>query len=369
MMGANNELLYNIAITLVPDIGDIRAKSLIAYCGSAEAVFKEKAARLEKIPGIGAFGAKAISKSKVLDRAEKEIGFIREYKITPIFFTEESYPRRLRHCDDSPVMLYYKGTAGLNAERIVAVVGTRNATEYGKDLCKKLVEDISGLEVLVMSGLAYGIDICAHKTALENKLNTVGVLAHGLDRIYPAVHSAPAKKMLKQGGLLTEFPSDTNPDRENFPKRNRIVAGMSDAVIVVEAGRKGGALITAELGNSYHRDVFAFPGRVGDTYSEGCNNLIKTNRAALIQSAKDLEYIMGWDNKKKEKKAVQKQLFVDLKPEEETIVKVLRDKGKINIDELSVLSDMPMSQTATVLLHLEFSGLVKSLPGKMYQLN
>jgi DNA processing protein len=204
---------------------------------------------------------------------------------------------------------------------------------------------------------------------VENAIPTVGVLAHGLDRIYPSVHAGTAKKMLKQGGLLTEFPSCTNPDRENFPKRNRIVAGMSDAIIVVEAGAKGGALITAELGNSYNRDVFAFPGRVGDPFSEGCNNLIKTNRSALIQSAKDIAYIMGWEEDKKEKKNVQKQLFVELDPDEAAIVDVLKEKGKINIDELSILSKMPMSKTATVLLNLEFSGLVRSLPGKVYQLN
>jgi DNA processing protein len=364
------ELLYNIAITLVPEIGDIRAKSLIAYCGSAEAVFRTRYDKLMKIPGIGSLAANAVAKANVMKQAEAEVEFVKKHKITPLFFADDNYPKRLRHCDDSPVLLYYKGNVDLNSTRVIAIVGTRKASDYGRKICEKLVNDLAALNVVVMSGLAYGIDICAHRASLENGLNTVGVLAHGLDRIYPSVHASTAKKMIRQGGLLTEFPSGTNPDRENFPKRNRIVAGMSDAVIVIEAGAKGGALITAELGNSYNRDVFAFPGRVGDPYSEGCNNLIKTNRAALIQSAKDIEYIMGWEEEhSKEKRNIQKQLFVDLGPDETVIVGVLKEKGKVNIDELSMLSKFPMSKTATVLLNLEFSGLVRSLPGKVYQLN
>ena len=369
-MKDERELLYNIAITLVPEIGDIRAKSLIAYCGSAEAVFKEKQGKLLKIPGIGSIVAKAIAEANVMKRAEEEVKFIRNHKITTLFYTDPAYPRRLLHCEDSPVLLYYKGNADLNSSRIVSIVGTRKATAYGKAICQKLIADLTQMNVLVVSGLAYGIDICAHKAAIENGLQTIGVLAHGLDRIYPGVHAPVAKKMIGSGGLLTDFPSCTNPDRENFPKRNRIVAGMSDAVIVVEAGAKGGALITADLGNSYHRDVFAFPGRVDDEFSEGCNFLVKTNRAALIQSAKDIAYIMGWEEKKeKEKKNIQPRLFVNLGEEEQVIVDVLKNKGRVNIDELSILSKLPMSKTATLLLNLEFSGLVRSLPGKMYQLN
>ena len=370
-MKNREELLYNIALTLIKDIGDIRAKLLIAYCGSAEAVFKEKYHNLMKIPGVGTTIAGAVTKSKVLDRAEQEISFIEKNNIRTLFFTDEDYPKRLKHCEDSPILLYYKGNADLNTKRIVSIVGTRRCTDYGTSLCQKLLNDLAPLNVLVISGMAYGIDICAHRAALENGMSTIGVFAHGLDDVYPGVHNSTAQKMISQGGLLTEFPSDTNPDAENFPKRNRIVAGLSDAVIVIEAGKKGGALITAELGNSYNRDVFAFPGRVGDEFSEGCNNLIKTNRAALIQSAKDLEYIMGWESSENTSgvKNVQKQLFVDLHPDEEIIVKVLKEKGKVGIDELSILSDMPMSKTATVLLTLEFSGLVRSLPGKVYQLN
>src|ERR1051325_812500 len=365
-MKDEKELLYNIAITLVPEIGDIRAKNLIAYCGSAEAVFKEKYGKLLKIPGIGSIAASAVARANVMKRAEEEVRFIRKHKITTLFYTDPAYPKRLLHCEDSPVLMYYKGNADLNGSRIVSIVGTRKATAYGKDICQELLADLAEMNVLVVSGLAYGIDICAHKAAIENALPTVGVLAHGLDRIYPGVHAATAKKMIGNGGLLTDCPSCTNPDRENFPKRNRIVAGLSDAVIVVEAGRKGGGLITADLGNSYNRDVFAFPGRVGDEFSEGCNFLIKTNRAALIQSAKDLAYIMGWEEKKKkDKKRTQPQLFVNVGEDEQVIVNVLKDKGRINIDELSILSDFPMSKTATLLLGLEFSGLVRSFPGKM----
>ena len=363
------ELLYNIAITLIPDIGDARAKILIACCGSAEAVLKEKYQKLLKIPGIGTFVAKAVSSAKILDRAEDELEFVLRHKISPLFFTDPGFPARLKHAEDSPILLYYKGNADLNASRIIAIVGTRNASDYGKNLCRTLVEDLSTMNVLVVSGLAYGIDITAHRCALDNEMNTVGVLAHGLDRIYPSVHTSTAKKMITRGGLLTDFPSQTNPDRENFPKRNRIVAGMSDGIVVVEAGAKGGALITAGLGNSYNRDVFAFPGRIGDPFSEGCNNLIKTNRAALIQSAKDIEYIMGWEEKKKTGRTIQKQIFTELGPEEQVLFNLLREKGKIGIDELTLLSGMPMSKAAANLLTLEFAGLIRSLPGKIYELN
>ena len=217
----NKELLYNIAITLVPDIGDTRAKNLIAYCGSAEAVFREKYQKLLKIPGIGSFVARAVTSCNVLVRAEEEVEFVMKHKIKPLFFTDEEYPRRLKHAEDSPVLIYYKGNADLNSKRIVAIVGTRNASDYGRQLCSSLVEDLAPMNVLVVSGLAYGIDICAHRCAIDRDLNTIGVLAHGLDRIYPSVHTSTAKKIIVQGGLLTDFPSGTNPDRENFPKIGR----------------------------------------------------------------------------------------------------------------------------------------------------
>ncbi|MEW6468458.1 MAG: DNA-processing protein DprA [Bacteroidota bacterium] len=364
----DKDLQYKIALTLIPDIGDVRAKNLIAFCGSVEAVFREKRSALKKIPGVGDVIARSVSEADMLERAEEEMRFIERYGIQPLFYLDDSYPRRLKHCEDSPVMLYYKGSADLNAGRIVSIVGSRACTDYGKGICTELIAGLAELNVMVVSGLAYGMDICAHKAALRHELDTVGVLAHGLDMLYPSVHKATAKKMVARGGLLTEFPSMTKMHPDFFPRRNRIVAGMSDAVIVIEAAKKSGSLITAHLANDYNRDVFAVPGRLTDPVSEGCNFLIKANKAALIQSVQDIIYIMGWEEKKKGK-TVQKQLFVQLSPDEEALVNILREKGKINIDELSLLAGLPMSKTATALLSLEFSGLVRSLPGKVYQLS
>jgi DNA processing protein len=366
---ATGNLLYRIAITLIPGVGDVLAKNLISYCGSAEAVFKQKKSHLLKIPGIGTVTADSIVKHKEFGRAEAEIKFIEKNKIIPLFYLDENFPKRLQHCADSPVMLYYKGSANLNCSRILAIVGTRSATEYGKNFCEKLLNDLAALNVTVVSGLAYGIDICAHKASLKNNIPTVGVLGHGLDRIYPFSHRSTAEKMIHNGGLLTEFLKGTNPDKENFPKRNRIVAGLSDAVIVVEAARSGGALITAEIANSYNRDVFAVPGKVDDAFSQGCNRLIKTNKAALLESAADLVYIMGWEEeKKKGKPNNQQKLFIELNAEEKIIVGLLTADGKMDVDTLSLKSNLPLSKVAAGLLNLEFAGMVKSLPGKIYQL-
>lgn len=366
----DNNTIYKIGITLIPGIGDVLAKNLISYCGSVEAVFKEKKAKLMKVPGIGETLADIISKQKVLSRAEEEIKFIERYKITPLFFLDKNYPKRLSHCADSPVMLYYKGNADLNHPRIISVIGTRDATNYGKDTCEKFIAELSELDVLVVSGLAYGIDICAHKAAVKNNISTIGVMAHGLDRLYPSAHRSTAEKMVKHGGLLTDFMSQTNPDAENFPKRNRIVAGMCDAVVVIESKKGGGSLITTDIANSYNRDVFAFPGRINDENSEGCNNLIKSHKAALIQSANDLVYVMGWQKDEKKKSASKQQkLLIDLNPEEEVIVNLLQNKEGVAIDELCFNSKMSVSKISSVLLTLELQGVVKSLPGKAYKLN
>ncbi len=369
MASTNENLKYKIALTLIPKIGHILAKRLVSYCGSAEAIFKEKKTTLEKIPGIGEFSAKAVVGQNVFDRAEEEIKFIERNNIQPIFYTDTNYPKRLTHCEDSPILLYFKGNANFNCEKVISIVGTREATDYGKNLCEKLVADLASHNVMIVSGLAYGIDICAHKAALENKLSTICVLAHGLDKIYPSIHSIIAEKMLENGGWLTDFPSKTIPDRENFPSRNRIVAGISDATIVVESKAGGGSLITADIANTYNRDVFAFPGKVGDECSVGCNNLIKQNKAALIQSALDVVYILGWQQTKNVKAPQQKQLFIELKPEEELLVNVLKEKNAINIDDLCLVCKLPMSKVSSMLLTLEFSGIVRSLPGKMYRLN
>ena len=364
----DESLKYKIALSLIPTIGDILAKRLVAYCGSAHAIFEEKKSALEKIPGIGNFHATAILSSNVFNRTEQEIKFIEKNKITALFYLDKEYPKRLTHCEDSPVLLYFKGEADLNREKVISVVGTREATDYGKQICEKLIAELAVYNPIIVSGLAYGIDICAHKAAMDNNLTTVCGLAHGLDKIYPALHRSAAEKMLDNGGWLSDFTSKVIPDRENFPRRNRIVAGMSDATIVIESKVGGGSLITADIANSYNRDVFAFPGRVDDECSKGCNNLIKQNKAALIQSAADISYILGWEQQMK-KSPVQKQLFIELSSEEEIVVNVLKEKDSIAIDDLCLICNLPMSKVSGLLLTLEFSGIVRSMPGKMYRLN
>lgn len=360
-----NELLFQISLTLIPLVGDVNGKRLLAYCGSPEAVFSEKRSALEKIPGIGQVTINSIVNHKVFGRAEKEIEFIDKHDITPVFYTQSEYPVRLSNCDDSPMMLYYKGSSDLNAQRVASIVGTRRATNYGKSKCEDMVDFLKEKDVVIVSGLAYGIDSCAHRRAVFNDIETIGVLGHGLDKLYPAQNRKLAEKMLENGGLLTEFKSETNPDRENFPKRNRIVAGMCDAVIVIESGRRGGALITAEIANSYNRDVFAIPGRTDDEVSQGCNLLIKTNRAALAESGQDIAYIMGWDDKPIQKKS-QAELFVQLSDEENTILEIIKESKEIGIDQLVIKCGLPTSKVAAALLNLEFEGIVKSLPGKQY---
>jgi DNA processing protein len=363
-------LKYQVALTLVPGVGTVLGKSLVSYCGSPEAVFREKKWRLEKIPGIGPVVAESVVQSDVMKRAEEEIAFIRKHQITTYFITDIGYPHRLKHCDDSPLLLYYKGNGNLNHERILAVVGTRNASDYGQKMCEEIIGSLAELDVCIVSGLAYGIDIYAHKAALQNNLSTIAVLAHGLDKIYPGVHKPTAKKMLEQGGLLTEFTTNTKPDRENFPSRNRIVAGMTDAVLVIESAVKGGAMITANIASSYNRDVFAVPGRTNDEYSLGCNYLVKTNRAALVESAEDIAYQLGWAkaNEAKSKRPSQLAIFNELKDDEKVLVKILQQDGKLAIDSICHRSKLSLSKVSSSLLTLEFQGIVRSLPGKIYEI-
>ncbi|MCB9185295.1 MAG: DNA-protecting protein DprA [Flavobacteriales bacterium] len=353
---------------MIPGIGDARIKKLVAYCGGAKQVFEQRKGFLEKIPNIGEKIAASVSSKDVLQRAERELDFAAEHEVSVISFLDADYPSRLKHCTDSPVVLYKKGNGSINPERSVAVVGTRNATREGKETTERIVEELAKANVTVISGLAYGIDIAAHKASLKFNIPTIGCLAHGLDRIYPQVHSTTAEKMLETGALITDFPVGTKPDRENFPKRNRIVAGMADATIVIEAAAKGGALITAELANGYNRDVFAVPGRVSDQYSEGCNNLIKYLKAGLITSGSDVLRAMNWDSTEPKRAQPQTKLLVDLTDEQEKVVSVLREQNH-TIDRLTVLSELPMSKVASILLELEFEGIVSNLPGKVYKLN
>lgn len=361
-------LVHQIGLTLIPGIGSKMAKSLIAYCGGVDAVFEENKKSLQKIPGIGPGAIKNILTSTTLARAEKELKFIEKNNISALFYLDEFYPPRLKLCHDSPILLYQKGSFSFQNKNQIAIVGTRNATEYGKSFCSRFINDLKAYNVQVISGLAYGIDIAAHKEALKNGIETIAVLGHGLDRIYPASHKKVVERMLEMGGgLLTEFLTETNPDRENFPKRNRIVAGISEVIIVVEAAKKGGALITAEIANSYNRDVFAVPGKLIDTYSEGCNQLIKTNKAALLSSVSDLEYLLGWEKRKIANS--QAQLFPNLNPLEERIRKLfLSFEKKMEIEKICNELDLPASQIVPTLLTLEIKGLIRSNPGKLFEL-
>jgi len=363
-------MLQEIALTMIKGIGGVTIRNLLSYCGNSEEIFKAKKSHLEKIPGIGSKIADIIINHSSYPRAEQELKFIEKYKIQPLFITSDDYPKRLRNCSDAPALLYFKGKANLNNQKVIAIVGTRNATVYGKQFCDKLIEQLKSHNLLVVSGLAYGIDIAAHKSSLGHNIATVGVLGHGLDRIYPSLHRSVAEKMLDNGGLLTEFPSETNPDRQNFPKRNRIIAGMADATLVIEATKTGGALITAEIANSYNRDVFAVPGRIDDEFSDGCNFLIKTNRANLLTRVEDLEYIMGWYKDDLPKTpAKQLQVLPNLNAEEQKIYSTIKEHDTIAIDDLQVILNMPQSKLALVLLGLEMQSIIISLPGKVYRVN
>ena len=362
------DLLYQIALTLIPNIGDVHAKALVNIYGDAQSIFKAKKKELESIEGIGAVRAGSIKNFSDFKSSEDEIVFIEKYKISTLFITDKNYPQRLLNCYDSPPLLYYRGNADLNSSKIIAIVGTRNNSEYGRAACENLIEGLANENILVVSGLAFGIDTIAHKAALKNNLQTIGVLAHGLDRIYPAQNKTLARQMAERGGLLTEFISNSNPDKQNFPKRNRIVAGISDAVIVVETGKKGGSLITAELGNSYNKDVFAIPGRIHDNKSEGCNYLIKNNKASLITGADDLLEMMNWRPAIKPALKKQRELFIELTVDEKAMVDILQQQVQVQIDELYFKSGLSSSAVAAALLMLEMQGIVASLPGKVYKL-
>lgn len=366
---SNEETLINaIALTLIPGIGDVQGKKLIAYCGGAEAVFREKKKNLLRIPGIGMSLAGAISQKSAFSRAEQELEFIRQYRIRALYYLDPEYPDRLKHCEDGPVMLYFKGNANLCRKRILSVVGTRIPTDYGKTMCEQIIRDLADLGIMIVSGLAYGVDTAAHKSALAAGLPTVAVLAHGLDQLYPFANRSLAEKMVNEGGLLTEFTSRTALNRDYFPRRNRIIAGMADATLVIESALKGGALITAEIANSYNRDVFALPGRANDVKSSGCNQLIRNNKAALVQNAADICYMMSWDQSLHPVQ-IQQKLFAELNDEERKVYEILEQSKEAGIDEIYLQSAMTASKVAAILLKLEFDGLIRVLPGKRYQVN
>ncbi|HEX5172055.1 MAG TPA: DNA-processing protein DprA [Cyclobacteriaceae bacterium] len=358
-----------LALHFIPGLGDYLIRQLVSYCGTAESVFKTPKGKLLRIPGIGDVTADAIVHGKPFAKAEEECKKAERQNVQLLFFIDKTYPKRLRAIDDAPTLLYAKGTIDFENPKAVGIVGTRRATDYGKQCIEELIQGLVPHNTLIVSGLAYGIDIHAHKQALHHNLPTIGVLGSGIDVIYPAVHGDVANKMQRNGGLVTENSFGTKPDAHNFPQRNRIIAALSDALVVIEAGETGGALITAEISNSYNKDVFAFPGNIGQSYSQGCNNLIKANKANLITSAKDLEYMMNWDVESKP----QQKAFVDMEgygDSEKSVLTTLLDHGGVLfIDELSWKTNISVSTLASILLNLEFRGAVQSLPGKKYKVS
>src|SRR5690554_4814223 len=339
--------------------------------GDEEAVFKESISKLETIPRISKRLITEIRNSEVLRKAEKELGFVTKNNIHLLFFTDKNYPQRLNNCIDAPILMYAKGNVEFNRNKVINIIGTRNATKYGLDFCRDFVKDISQRfpDIQIVSGLAYGVDICAHRAALKNGLSTVAVLAHGLDRIYPHLHRQTAIDMMENGAVLTEFPSNTNPDKHNFVMRNRIVAGMSDAVIVIESSAKGGSLITADIANSYFREVFALPGRFSDKMSVGCNKIISENKAILLQDSKQFLLHMGWsDDKVVNAVPKQRELFQDLTDDEENVYNILQKNGSMQVNTLSIELNVPITELFMILLEMEMKHIIESLPGGMYQL-
>jgi DNA processing protein len=363
-------LKHKIALGLIPRIGDINARKLVAHFGSVEAVFHEPYRTLTNIPGIGSGLAKYISDRSYLDIAEKEAEYVTKHNIRTFFYLDNDYPFRLRQCDDSPVVFFFKGNCDLDASKILSVVGTRSATPRGKELCDKIISGFAAghPDLVIVSGLAYGIDIASHKAALSNNLPTIGVLANGLKTIYPSIHKSTADAMLKNGGLLTDFLSDALPERNNFIKRNRIIAGLADATLVVESGVKGGALITADIAGSYNRDVFAVPGRPEDQWSAGCNSLIKSNKAAMAECSDDIEFFLDW-KPEKSKPPIQRTLFSEMTDTEKMIFDLLSKENEMTIDSICRTLDLPVYKLSAMLLQMEFKGIIKCFPGNLYRIS
>jgi DNA processing protein len=362
------ELLYTLALQHVPKIGDVTAKKLISHCGSAEGVLTERKNNLLKIDGIGSTILQNLFDRKHLKDAEQELQFIKENDIKCLYFTAPDYPERLKQCIDSPILIFQAGKVNLNNKRIISIVGTRKITTSGVAFCEKLIEQLAIFDPIIVSGFAYGTDITAHKAAIKHKLQTIGCLAHGLDQIYPKTHKKYMVEVEKHGGFLTDFWSSDAFDRNNFLKRNRIIAGMSEATIVIESAEKGGSLVTADIANSYDRDVFAVPGRVTDSQSTGCINLIKTQQAHLLSDPMDVPYILNWQLENAQKPAIQKQLFVELNPDETLIYNFLKDNEKQLLDVIAIACELPTFKVAGLLLTMELKGIARPLPGKLFEL-
>ena len=366
-MLSKNELLYTLALQRVPNLGDTSAKKLLHHVGSAEGIFKQKKQNLLKIEGIGRFRLKDLNEKALLDEAEEELFFIEKHKVSYRYFKDDNYPDRLKHCLDGPILLFQKGNIDLQHKKLISIVGTRKVTSYGADFCQKIIEELAPLNPVIISGFAYGIDVEAHKAAINNGLQTIACLAHGLEQVYPKVHKKYVEKVKAHGGFITEFWSTDLFERTNFLKRNRIIAGLSQATIVIESAEKGGSLVTADIANSYNREVFAVPGRSSDPQSQGCNNLIKSQQAHLLTSAADLIYMLGWEIEEKILKPQQTKLFVELTEDEKVIYKYLKANDKEMLDTIALSCKMPTFKVAGILLNLELKGAVRPLPGKLFQ--
>ncbi len=362
----SEKLLAILKLQATKNVGDIIAKKLIAATGGVEQVFKEPKNTLHKINGIGTHVTDSLFANENLKRAEEELEYIQQKNITISYFLDNDYPQNLKHCIDAPILFFKDGNINLNNQKIISIVGTRNITLYGRDFCNQLIEDLKDYNPIIVSGFAYGVDICAHKAAIKNNLQTIGVLAHGFETIYPKTHKKHISEVHKNGGFITEFWHDEQPLRENFLKRNRIVAGLSKATIIIESAKKGGSLVTADIANSYNRDVFALSGRSNDIYSTGCNNLIKNNQAHLLSSAEDIVKMLNWDLLKTSTPK-QKELFVSLTDVEQKVYDYLQLNGKQLLDVIALNCDIPVYKLSSVLIQMELKGVVKPLPGKLFE--
>ncbi|MEA1786667.1 DNA-processing protein DprA [Arenibacter sp. GZD96] len=362
-----NELIATLRLQHIPHIGAITAKKLIAHCRSPSAIFEEKTHHLIKIDGIGTAMLRDLHHENHLKAAEAEYHYIVNNDIAYTYFQDAAYPKYLKHCIDSPILMFKAGNIAINEKKMISIVGTRNITSYGTAFCEDFIADLAWLDPVIISGFAYGVDICVQKAALKHGLQTIGCLAHGLNQIYPKTHAKYVADVEKNGGFFTEFWSTSRPERENFLKRNRIIAGISEVTVVIESAERGGSLVTADIANSYNRDVFAVPGRTQDKFSVGCNNLIKQQKAQLLTSAADLIYMMGWQLEKKETKTIQKQLFVTLDDTEKDIYSYLQKEGKQLLDSIALACNLPVFKVSSTLLNMEMKGVVRPLPGKLFE--
>lgn len=360
------DLLHLLALQRTKGFGDIVAKKLIVHCGSAKAVLETSKHTLQKINGIGNHTIRYLQDLNYLKQAEKELIWADKNNVNVVSFFDDAYPKQLKQCIDSPIVLFTTGNQELKDRKCISIVGTRNITSYGREMCETLVEKLSPYNPIIISGFAYGVDICAHRAAINNQLQTIGVLAHGFDQIYPKIHKQFMAPLEENGGFISEFWRGDQPLREHFLKRNRVIAGLSQATIVIESAVKGGSLVTADIANSYNRDVFAVPGRTTDQYSKGCNALIKNHKAAIITSADDIIKTLNWDTQKSTP-VIQKQLFINLNPEEQQLYDYLLKQGKSILDNIALQNSFTIQKTVNILFNLEMQSVVRPLPGKQFE--